>query len=187
MKKILNKKLDEKAMLAGIFAFAALGFLYLYVAATVNNTEAPTKETSTSQVAVTTQEAQLSANGMKKYSSDNLKIEFEYPEDVTINQNLNLLDLKRSSIDYARVSVVASNFTNTRDHVEYLISKMPNTSVKAEYVSLNNIDWAKVNFNENEELVYFHVKEYTSYQLSTKNPSLFQDLEIIAKSFKILE
>jgi len=189
MKKILNKKLDEKAMLAGIFAFAALGFLYLYVAATVNNTEAPTKEIPQPQSIDTTQDVQSSKNGMKKYRSNFLKVEFEYPEKYSVEEKVTSVILKKNDELSGEIifSKYGTNFEDVKSHVDSVISKWKNKpDSRSDFTSSFMFGEIIRTSYDNYTIIYF-VKDYAVYQFETRDASLFPDLETIAKSFKILE
>ena len=190
MKKILNKKLDEKAMLAGIFAFASLGALYLFVSATVNNTQAPTIEILKDKtIATETQIAKHTVNGIKTQRSNFIKIEFNYPDKLVVKENLNFGQLVDSTgktvIEYGKYG---SLFNNARDHV-YNLAKKNNLTLQ----NLQDLEgvYSGVTYENKvdnvDERVYLFVKDYATYYFSTKDPSFFPDLEVIAKSFKILE
>ena len=189
MKKILNKKLDEKAMLAGIFAFAALGFLYLYVAATVNNTEAPTKEIPQPQSIATTQDVQSSKNGMKKYRSNFLKVEFEYPEKYIVEEKVTSVILKKNDELSGEIifSKYGTNYENTKLYIDDIISKWKNKpNSRTNFNSLHLQGELLHTQADNYNVIYF-VNRYAVYQFETGDESLFSDLETIAKSFTILE
>lgn len=189
MKKILNKKLDEKAMLAGIFAFAALGFLYLYVAATVNNTEAPTKEIPQPQSTATTQDVQSSKSGMKKYRSNLLRVEFEYPGKYVIEQVGQFINLVDSDSKKITLSRSGSMFNNVNDHVDDSVKKWyQEPVVRNEIIGIfQKGQLVEKSFSGAPYRIIYFVKNNFVYQFETGDASLFSDLETIAKSFTILE
>lgn len=190
MKKVLNKRLDEKAMLAGMFAFAALGFLYLYVAATVNNTEAPTKETSFApQKVATTQVVSPSENGMKKYVSDFMKVEFEYPKEYSLDEKISTIILKKAGDNKKPITFAkyGTNFESVKSHVDNVVAKWKvKPDARRNFFSAS-INGEVVQTKSDGYSIIFFVKDYAVYQFETGDESLFPDLEKIAKSFKILE
>ncbi len=184
-----GKKTHTKELLATLFAIAVLGFLYLYVLAIVRPSTSPSIGQDATLVGDSVSMAPTNGSGIKKYRSDFMKIEFEYDDKFMINEKQTSgeirIDGSDSKIEYGKYG---TNYETIDDHLNNLIIK---NSLNIENKQEANQNYKGIYYETRvdgeKENVYMFVNNYVVYYFSTKDPSLFPDLETIAKSFRIIE
>lgn len=123
----------------------------------------------------------------KTFTSDLLEVELTYPVNLTVEARFN--DIKFKNLDSAiRFTKNGTIFSDVETHVDNLI-KSNKLRVKARQkvnLPIRGILLETYSGNSNEKSYYF-VKDYAVYYFSTDDPTLFSDLDAIAKSFRILE
>ncbi|MFO0703350.1 MAG: hypothetical protein U0525_01335 [Patescibacteria group bacterium] len=185
MHKILHKKLNERLMLAGMFAFVALGALYLYLTYTSKevNPDSYINPTPTTILGMPSEEV---VNGMKKYRSDNMKIEFEYPAKYKLTEQLNTVTLEQTDGVKSEilVSVYGTNFNNVSDHINNVISKKKLVPAERAPFSGRYFDGEYTKYVEKnlEYESYYYVRNNTVYQIFTSSPILYGDVKRLAES-----
>lgn len=134
----------------------------------------------------------LPQRSMKTYTSDFMKIQFDYPMNYLLEDNLNTVSLKTDKMDEPNSSITISsagtNYANTKDHVEKLIGRnktrvVSKQETKMPYEGIIVVRDAPLGQGKS----YFFVNNFAVYHFATDDPSLFADLDAIAKSFRILE
>ena len=126
-------------------------------------------------------------NEPKTYTSNFMKVEFTYPGKYSVFDD-GLTDIKlvrgESMITIGRYG---TNFPTADEHVKIL--------VELNKIKVKNIQQMPDKYNsvlleslegKNVSRTYFFVKNYVVYHFSTDNPALFSDLDVIAKSLRIL-
>lgn len=184
-----NKKTHTKELLATLFAVVVLGFLYLYILAIVRPSTSPGISQDTSPVGENTSTLPTSVSGMKKYRSDFMKIEFEYDDQFIINEKQTSGEIRivgsDSKIEYGKYG---TNYETADDHLNNLIIKNSlNIESKREVNQNYKGIYYETRIDGEKENVYMFVNNYAVYYFSTKDPSLFSDLETLAKSFRIID
>ncbi|MFO0703349.1 MAG: hypothetical protein U0525_01330 [Patescibacteria group bacterium] len=186
--KILHKKLNERLMLAGMFAFVALGALYLYLTYTSKevNPDSYINPTPTTILGMPSEEV---VNGMKRFRSEQMGFELNYPDKFKIEQNGQFISLVDSNFKKINLSKSGSMFDDVNSHVNDSIKtwrKQP--SIRRDFIGdgQNGLLIEKT-ISETPYRIIYYVKDYFVYQIETGDLSLFKDLETIAKSLKILE
>ncbi len=191
--KMIYKKYRSE-VLATLFALFALSFLFFYLSARFNNTIAPGRDSvgiSVTPVTTLTNPSEIiNENGMKTYKSDFMKVEFEYPSSYGLEARYNDINLIHGITGKGiTFSKSGSMFKSVQEHVDNAISKWYQLPLKRELIISNGLDGEVVDqvvSGVSYRIIYF-VKNYSVYQFETGDVELFPDLELIAKSFKILD
>lgn len=184
-----GKKTHTKELLATLFAVVVLGFLYLYILAIVRPSTSPGISQDTSPVGENTSTLPTSVSGMKKYRSDFMKIEFEYTGNYVIEEKVTSVILKSNDVSSSEIlfSKYGTNFENVKSHVDDAVARWKNKPTSRYRLAGLGIDGEVVNTSSDSYSVIYFVKDYAVYQFETGDPSLFSDLETIAKSFRIID
>lgn len=130
----------------------------------------------------------------RTYTSEFMKIEIEYPMSYTLEENNSLITLESSSIRGEKITLrkYGSMFTDAKSHVDASLARQKEIPLVRREVSNSNVDGVLgelVEYKTNgvPHRVYYFVKNFALYQFEANDPSLFSDLDAIAKSFRILE
>ena len=121
------------------------------------------------------------------FTSDFMKIQFDYPGSFSIKENLNdgILEKGDNSIEF---SSYGSYYTTALDHVKSLVQLNKIRIKSLQQVQGPNSAAVLESYIDNKvERSYFFVKDYAVYYFSTDDPALFSDLDAIVKSFRILD
>lgn len=123
----------------------------------------------------------------KTYTSDNLDVQFIYPQYFLIKENLNdvLLEKNGQTINFGSYG---SYYNVADEHVKQLIQQ---NKIKVKYLQRVPSKYSAMvmEFESGDKVgrSYFFVNNYAVYYFSTNDPALFPDLDKIARSFRILE
>lgn len=197
MKKTKNKpsKSYAREIIASVFAFGTLSYLYLNVLAIVNHTQAPEISSDRQYKKIYTEggdERQKSVveTDQSIYKSEILKIEFYYPREYRMKVLNNLITLTDPETGAnIHISKYGSFRNDVKSHVDLVIEKATQTQATRDVLIGSHVKGEMLETqisNSPYRSIYF-VEDYTVYQFESGDPKLFPDLELIAKSFKILE
>jgi len=129
-------------------------------------------------------------NGTKTYTSNFMKISFEYPSSYSLSNDLTSVTLTngKSTISFGRSG---TQYSTVGKHTDSLINTFTQTKIleKTNNVTNSGVEYVRLTL-ENPQFgknsVYFIVSNYAVFRFETNDPALFADLDTIAKSFRIL-
>ena len=128
-------------------------------------------------------------NGTKTYTSNFMKISFDFPSSYILKDDLSDLRLtnKNGTLFFSRSG---SNYSSVEDHVNSLMNTHTVSVVvkKLKYINSAGMLGISVLLSNKgvESYEHFFYKDFAVYQFETNDPALFADLDTIAKSFRIL-
>ena len=126
---------------------------------------------------------------MKKYRSNFLKVEFEYPEKYSVEEKITSVILKKNDELSGEIifSKYGTNFEDVKSHVDSVVSKKTTPpTIRQKFIGANMGGELVYYSDDGRQTIYF-VNDYNVVHFSTPYQLLFPDLETIAKSFTILE
>jgi hypothetical protein len=126
----------------------------------------------------------------KNFTSEFMKIGFEYPSKYTLKSELTSIILSNNT-SYGRISIstYGTNFIDVNSHVENSIGRWKDRPTSKEsFAGIFEKGLVISGESKGEPYrIYYFVKNYMIYQLEANDPALFSDLDSIAKSFRILQ
>lgn len=129
----------------------------------------------------------VSTDTSRKFYSKTLKFEIDVPAGFQVEDKYSTILLANSSGNI-RIGSIGTNYNNLEEYINDLGKKNKLEFKNKESLTINGLSAIKVivhPINNNlDETTYFIYSEYSVYHLSTEKPALYNNLDIIAQSFK---
>lgn len=122
------------------------------------------------------------------YKSDFLNISLAIPQKFKIEENSTLI-IARNNEGEIRISRRSTNYNNLNNYYESLMEKNNLSELSRETLKVSSLEAIKSEVSGpgySDKAYYFYPTKWTVYSISTTSPSLYDELDQVAQSFRYL-
>jgi len=124
----------------------------------------------------------------KTYHSKFLKITIDYPTDFELEERFGTITLKNTKGEIA-IGANGTNYETVDEYLDYLSKVNKVSIINRQHILINELDSVKATIkhpksnNPDREVYYFYINNGI-HDVSTKDRSLYPELDRVAKSFR---